>query len=83
MNRHQRLLNRILDGRNLANIRFADVPALLVRMGFEERIRGSHHSYRMAGVVDKVNLQPIGPDAKPYQLRELRKTLLSHDLRKV
>ncbi|MXX48302.1 MAG: type II toxin-antitoxin system HicA family toxin [Chloroflexi bacterium] len=83
MNRHQRLLNRILDGRNLANIRFADVRALLVRMGFEERIRGSHHSYRMAGVVDKVNLQPIGSDAKPYQLRELRKTLLNHDLRKV
>lgn len=83
MNRHQRLLNRILDGRQLANIAFNDVRSLLIRMGFEERIRGSHHSYRMAGVVDKVNLQPIGSDAKPYQLRELRKTLLNHDLRKV
>lgn len=83
MNRHQRLLNRILDGSHLANIRFNDVRALLVRMGFQERVRGSHHSYRMQGVVDKVNLQPIGSDAKPYQLRELRKTLLKHDLTKV
>jgi hypothetical protein len=52
-------------------------------MGFEERIRGSHHTYRMAGVVEKVNMQPIGSDAKPYQLRELRRTLAKHDLRKV
>ena len=56
---------------------------MLVRMGFEERIRGSHHSFRMAGVVDKVNLQPIGADAKPYQLRDLRKTLLKYELRNV
>lgn len=83
MNRHQRLLNRILDGSHLANIRFDDVRSLLARMGFEERIRGSHHTYRMAGVVEKVNLQPVGSDAKPYQLRELRRTLIKHDLRKV
>ena len=83
MNRHQRLLNRILDGRHLANIRFDDVRALLIRMGFEERIRGSHHTYRMAGVVEKVTLQSIGSDAKPYQLRQLRRTLLKYDLRTV
>ncbi len=83
MDRHQRLLNRILDGSHLANIRFDDVRALLARLGFEERIRGSHHTYRMAGIVEKVNLQPIGSDAKPYQLRELRKTLQKHDLRRV
>ena len=83
MNRHQRLLNRILDGSHLANIRFDDVRSLLARLGFEERIRGSHHTYRMAGVVEQVNLQRIGSDAKPYQLRELRKTLMRHGLRKV
>ncbi|MYA00165.1 MAG: type II toxin-antitoxin system HicA family toxin [Chloroflexi bacterium] len=81
MNRHQRLLNRILDGRQLANIAFNDVRSLLIRMGFEERIRGSHHIYARAGIDDTINLQPQGSDAIPYQLRQLRAVLAKHNLR--
>ena len=83
MNRHQRLLNRILDGSHLANIRFDDVRSLLARLGFEERIRGSHYVYVKVGIVDQVNLQPRGSDAKPYQLRQLRDVLVKHNLRDV
>ena len=83
MNRHQRLLNRILDGRHLANIRFDDVRALLARLGFEERINGGHFVYAKVGIAEQVNLQPGGSDAKPYQLRQLRVLLLEHDLRVV
>lgn len=83
MNRHQRLLNRILDGSHLANIHFDDVRSLLARLGFRERIRGSHYVYTKAGIEDQVNLQPGGSDAKPYQLRQLRNVLVKHNLRDV
>ena len=83
MNRHQRLLNRILDGSHLANVRFDDVRSLLAKLGFEERIRGSHHVYAKVGIVDQVNLQPRRSDAKPYQLRQLRAVLVKHNLRDV
>ena len=83
MDRHQRLLNRILDGSQLANIRFDDVRSLLARLGFEERVRGSHHTYAKAGTTQKVNLQRRGSDAKPYQLRQLRQVLIKLGIRAV
>ena len=83
LNRHQRLLNRILDGSHLANIRFDDVRSLLVRMGFEERIQGSHHIFARAGIDETANLQPRGSDAIPYQLRQLKALLVRHNLRDV
>lgn len=57
MNRHERLVQTILGGRSDANIRFADLRAMMQHLGFEERIRGSHHLYRKEGIVEKVNLQ--------------------------
>jgi hypothetical protein len=40
---HRRLLLQVLHGASDANIRFSD-PALLLRdLGFQERVRGSHH----------------------------------------
>ena len=36
-------LIRVLRGTSDANIRFGDLRALLLKLGFTERIRGSHH----------------------------------------
>ena len=69
MNRHERLLQTILRGRSDANIRFSDLRALMKYLGFEERIRGSHHVYRRQGIPEKVNLQRDNGNAKPYQVR--------------
>ena len=80
MNRHERLLQRILGGRSVANIRFADLRALMQHLGFEERIRGSHHLYRKKGIVEKVNLQRDDDKAKPYQVRQVRRLILKYDL---
>ena len=54
---------------------------LLLRLGFEERIRGSHHIYRKAGVEEKINLQRDGGKAKPYQVRQVRAVILRYKLR--
>ena len=80
MNRHERLVETILDGRSDANIRFSEVRALMRYLGFDERIRGSHHIYRMEGVVEKVNLQRDNGSAKPYQVRQIRRILLRYHL---
>jgi hypothetical protein len=58
------LLARILRGTSDANIAFNDLRHLLRRLGCEERIRGSHHIFRKAGVEEKINLQLEGSKAK-------------------
>ena len=80
MNRHQRLLRRILSGQADANIRFRDLRALLLALGFDERIRGSHHIYEMQDLPEIVTLQPQGPNAKRYQVRQLRKLFIQYQL---
>ena len=80
MSRHGRLLERILDGRSDANIRFVDLCALMRDLGFEERVRGSHHLYRKRGVAEKINLQRDDGDAKPYQVKQVRRVILKYRL---
>ena len=80
MNRHERLLQTIFGGRSDANIRFSELRALMRFLGFDERIRGSHHIYRKVGVAEKLNLQRDDGNAKPYQVRQLRRILLKYQL---
>lgn len=41
-------------------------------MGFSlDRVQGSHHIYRHPDVAERINLQPRGGVAKPYQLRQV------------
>ena len=80
MNRHERLLRTILGGRSDANIRFDDLRALMRHLGFDERIRGSYHVYRKQGIPEKVNLQRDDGNAKPYQVKQLRRLALRYHL---
>lgn len=75
-----KLLWRVLHGRSDANIPFADLCHLLSRLGFEERTRGSHHVFIKPGVDDLINLQREGNKAKPYQVRQVRRTLVQYGL---
>jgi predicted RNA binding protein YcfA (HicA-like mRNA interferase family) len=69
-----------LRGTSDANIAFDDLCWLLRRLGFEERTRGSHHIFRRAGVEEKINLQRDNHHAKPYQVRQVRNTILKYRL---
>ena len=80
MSRHAKLLERILRGTSDANVSFEDLCGLLKRLGFAERIRGSHHVFRREGVEEKVNLQCDGKNAKPYQVRQVRSVLVKYQL---
>ena len=80
MNRNDELRQRILSGRADANIRFDGLRLFLLRLGFVERARGSHHIFRKDGVRERVNLQRDGSHAKPYQVRQVRQIILRYQL---
>jgi hypothetical protein len=53
---------------------------LLLKLGFEERIRGDHHIFFRQGVVEILNLQPNGSKSKPYQVKQVRHVILAYRL---
>ena len=78
MTQYVELRQRILSGRSDANIRFDELRAFLLRLGFVERVRGSHHIFRKEGIRERLNLQRDGSHAKPYQVRQVRQIILRH-----
>ena len=76
----KKLLERILRGTSDTAVAFADLRRLLLRLGFEERTKGGHHIFRRPGVRELVNLQREGPNAKPYQVRQVRHIILVYKL---
>ena len=78
--RDEKLLLRILHGMSDANIGFEELRTLLAALGFEERIRGSHHVFRREGVMELLNLQRDGSKAKSYQVRQVRALILKYRL---
>jgi virulence-associated protein VapD len=64
----EKILLKVLRGTSDANIAFTDLQRLLVGLGFDERIRGSHHIFTKDGVAEILNLQPKGNKAKVYQV---------------
>jgi predicted RNA binding protein YcfA (HicA-like mRNA interferase family) len=56
----------------VANVRFADFQDLVEGLGFElRRTSGSHHIYAHRDLPELVNLQNVGGQAKPYQVRQV------------
>ncbi len=80
MSREEKLLERLRDFNRDQSWEFNELCNLLQRLGFEMRITGSHHFFRRAELRDIINLQPQAGRAKPYQVRQVRKTLQSNGL---
>lgn len=80
MTQKGKILERILRGTADANISFEEMLHLLRTMGFQERIRGSHHIFVKSGVEEILNLQPKGAKAKAYQVKQMRTVILKYKL---
>jgi len=78
--RYDELRLRILQGKSDTNVNFDDLRHLLQWLGFEERIRGSHHIFRRHGVRELINLQREGSQAKVYQVRQVRQVIARYGL---
>ena len=80
MARDERTLDAVLNGRG--TIPFRDLEHLLLALGFTHaRTRGSHHIYAHPRVTRSLNIQPIGKDAKRYQIGQLRDIIIEFGLR--
>ncbi len=80
MARRNKTLDRILRGASDANIAFAELCELLHHLGFDERIRGSHHIFTREGRDEILNLQAKGAKAKAYQVKQVRTMILKYKL---
>lgn len=76
----KKILDQVLRGASDTNIRFHGLCALLRSLGFDERIKGSHHIFTRTGMTEILNLQPKGAKAKAYQVRQVRNVILKHRL---
>jgi hypothetical protein len=80
MARVHKLLEQILRGDADANIPFSGMVQLLRRLGFQERVKGSHHIFFREGVPEILNLQPRGNKCKPYQVKQVRNVIIANQL---
>lgn len=82
MSKHDKFLKRLMSSQSDTDIAFDDLCSLLKRLGFQERVRGSHHIFAKDGIVEIINLQPANAKAKPYQVRQVRKIIRAYLLDK-
>ncbi len=81
MSNYKNIIKKILLGRSDANIKFDSLCQLLFQLGFEVRIKGSHHIFRKVNILEKINIQKDGNKVKPYQVKQIRRIIIKYKLR--
>jgi Ca2+-binding EF-hand superfamily protein len=80
MSKRSKIITKVLSGTSDANINFNELRQLLKNLGFDERIRSSHHIFTKDEVEEILNLQPKDADAKPYQVKQIRNVIVKYKL---
>jgi len=76
----RKLLARISRG-DVQNVSFEDFCRLLEHLGFSNvRTGGSHRIYSHPSIPELVNLQDVGGQAKPYQIRQVLRLVERYNL---
>ncbi|WP_420645606.1 type II toxin-antitoxin system HicA family toxin [Candidatus Leptofilum sp.] len=80
MGKKEKILLKVMRGTSDANISFNDLCLVLHHLGFNERIKGSHHIFTRSDVEEILNLQPKRSKAKAYQVKQVRNIILRYKL---
>lgn len=80
MSKFEKLVRKVLSGSSDRNINFNDLCNLLGSLGFDNRIKGSHHIYYKEGVEEIINMQSLNNKAKAYQVKQVRELLIKYKL---
>jgi hypothetical protein len=80
MSKFEKIIQKVLSGTSDRNIEFNDLCNLLETLGFDNRIKGSHHIYFKVGIAEIINLQPLNNKAKAYQVKQVRELLIKYKL---
>lgn len=80
MSKFDKILIKILNGLSDKNIEFSELLNLLLSLGFQLRVKGSHHILSKEGIDEIINIQSKGNKAKPYQVKQVRELILKYSL---
>jgi len=80
MGKHEKLLLKILQGGSDRNISFDELRKLLIKFGFDERVKGSHHILVKEGIEEIINIHSKSGMAKPYQVKQVRNIIIKYNL---
>jgi predicted RNA binding protein YcfA (HicA-like mRNA interferase family) len=75
MTKWQKLIDKILEGRNTS---YDEAEIVLKKLGFELEIKGSHHVFRKNGYPRNVSIKRRS-QLLTYQLRDLKEVLRDHE----
>ncbi len=74
-----KLLRRALSGSK--GLRFNELVGLAEAFGFRlSRVSGSHHIFVHKNVPELLNIQDVGGEAKPYQVRQFLRLVERYNL---
>jgi predicted RNA binding protein YcfA (HicA-like mRNA interferase family) len=81
MSQFTKFLFKILSAQNDKSIKFEELCIFLTKLGFEQRIKGSHHIFYKEKIEEIINLQPNKEKhAKSYQVKQVRDILIKYKL---
>ena len=80
MVKFEKLLLKIISGTSDSNIDFIQLRGMLVRLGFTERIKGSHHIFFKDDIEEIINIQSKKGLAKSYQVKQIRNIIVKYKL---
>ena len=80
MGRSAKLMVKILSGQSDNNIRFKELCQLLIKLGFKERIKGSHHIFHKENILEILNIQEKDGKSKEYQVKQVRQIIVKYKL---
>lgn len=80
MSKVDKILFKIINGLSDKNIEFNEFVNLLLKLGFELRIKGSHHIFTKEEIDEIINIQSKDGKAKPYQVKQVRELVIKYKL---
>ena len=70
MSKFEKLVAELLKGTSDRNFKFSDIIKILNQLGFDSRIKGSHHLFYKSGIEEIINIQATENNkAKSYQVK--------------
>lgn len=75
MSKFEKLIQKILNGKNVS---YDEAENLLLHLGFQLKIRGSHHSFRKPQYSRTISIKRR-PQLLAYQIDDLKEVLKDHD----
>jgi len=75
MNKTDKLVQKILNGKNVT---YHEAETLLLSLGFQLKISGSHHIFRRAGYPKTISIKKR-KQLLDYQIDDLKEVLKNHE----